>query len=61
MPAYENFKQAKSTYLKVSESDKTQLGQKEFKDFTIMMMYSDFLKCKPRGNAAAGLLKVVGI
>lgn len=59
MPAYEKFKQAKSTYLKVSESDKAQLGEKEFKDFTIMMMYSDFLKCKPRGNSAAGLLKLV--
>ncbi len=59
MPAYEMFRQAKSTYLKVSESDKAQLGEKEFKDFTIMMMYSDFLKCNPQGSTAAGLLKLV--
>lgn len=59
LPAYQIFEQAKSTYLKVSESDKLQLGEKEFRDFTIMMMYSDFLKCKPNGNASTGLLKLV--
>jgi hypothetical protein len=50
-PSYETFQRAKSTYLKVSDSDKASLGQKEFKDFSIMMMYSDFLKCTPVGSA----------
>jgi hypothetical protein len=59
MPDYENFKQARSTYLKVSESDRVRLGEEEFKDFTIMMMYSDFLKCKPRTGSAEGLLRLV--
>jgi hypothetical protein len=58
MPEYGNFKQAKSTYLKVSENDKTWFGETLFKDFSIMMMYSDFLKCKPTANAT-GLLRLV--
>lgn len=58
MPSFETFQRAKSTYLKVSDNDKAYLGQKEFKDFSIMMMYSDFLKCKPTGNAL-GYLKFV--
>jgi len=45
------FKRAKSTYLKISENDKAALGQTTFKDFSIMMMYSDFMKCKTTGNA----------
>jgi hypothetical protein len=57
-PEYEHFKQARSTYLKVSERDKTALGPAEFKDFTIMMIYSDFLKCKTAGSAV-GLMKFV--
>jgi hypothetical protein len=48
---FEVFQRAKSTYLKVSEKDKTSLGPKEFKDFSIMMLYSDFLQCKPLGSA----------
>lgn len=59
MPAYEHFERAKSTYLKVSHADKAFLGGGELKDFTIMMMYSDFLKCKLQGNAATGLLRLV--
>jgi hypothetical protein len=51
MPAYEVFPQTKSTYLKVAVNDKAALGQKEFKDFSIMMMYSDFLKCKANDKA----------
>ena len=51
MPAFETFEKTKSTYLKISDADKSVLGQKEFKDFSIMMLYSDFLKCKPTGNA----------
>ena len=50
-PEYEVFPQAQATYLKVSESDKQALGQKEFKDFTLMMMNSRFLKCKVKENA----------
>jgi hypothetical protein len=45
-PGYEVFAQAQSSFLKVSDIDKQALGQKEFKDFTLMMMYSRFLKCK---------------
>jgi len=49
--AYENFKMAKSTYLKISDNDKASLGKKQFSDFSIMMMYSDFMKCKVKDNA----------
>lgn len=48
---YESFPQAKSTYLKISDSDKLSLGEEEFKDFSIMMMYSDFLKSTPKNGA----------
>lgn len=54
--SFETFQKAKSTYLKISESDKAILGQKEFRDFDIMMLYSDFLKCKP-GAQATGYMK----
>ena len=57
-PDYEFFPRAKSTYLKVSQKDKALLAEKEFKDFSIMMMYADFLKCKPSGNAT-GLLNLL--
>jgi hypothetical protein len=50
-PEYEIFPQAEATYLKVSEKDKQALGRKEFKDFTLMMMNSRFLKCKVKENA----------
>jgi hypothetical protein len=59
MPDYEEFKQARSTYLKISNADKARLGEKEFRDFSIMMMYSDFLKCKPRGDSAIGLMRLL--
>ena len=58
MPEYELFRQARSTYLKVSPEDKAALGQNDFKDFSLIMMYSDFLKVKPQSNAS-GLLKLV--
>lgn len=58
MPAYTVFKQAKSTYLKVSDADKKALGPEECKDFTLMMMYSDFLQCKA-GGGAESFLKLV--
>jgi hypothetical protein len=50
-PEYTVFPQTQSTFLKVSDSDKKALGEKEFKDFTLMMMYSRFLKCKVKDNA----------
>ena len=59
MPSYEQFNRAKSTYLKVSDADKARLGKEEFKDFSIMMMYSDFLKVKPRGDSAMGMLRLL--
>lgn len=55
MPDYEVFAQAQSTYLKLSVNDKSALGQNEFKDFDLIMMYSGFLKCKTRGNAESYL------
>lgn len=58
-PSYENFDRAKSTYLKVSDADKVRLGEREFKDFSIIMMYSDFLKVKPRGDSATGMLRLL--
>jgi len=58
-PSYENFRRAKSTYLKVYDADKARFGKEEFKDFSIMMMYSDFLKVKPRGDSATGMLRLV--
>ena len=58
LPDYETFTQAKSTYLKVSETDKAALGSKDFQDFDLMMMYADFLKCKTNGTAK-GYLKLL--
>jgi hypothetical protein len=52
-PSFEKFTTAKSTYLKISNKDKASLGQEEFKDFSIMMLYSDFLKCKPMATASS--------
>lgn len=56
---YERLPRAKSTYLKVSPSDKSELGEKEFSDFTIMMMYSDFLKCRPLTESAKGFMRLI--
>ena len=50
-PDYERYARSYSTYLKISDNDKQTLGQHEFKDFGMMMIYSDFMKCKPEGNA----------
>ena len=50
-PEFERFTLQNSTYLKIAENDKRALGQKEFEDFSIMMVYSDFLKCRLAGNA----------
>jgi hypothetical protein len=48
-PEYELFPQAQATYLKISEDDGETLGQ--FRDFTLMMMNTDFLKCRVREGA----------
>ena len=58
-PSYESLNRAKSTYLKVSDDDKAHLGREEFKDFSIMMMYSDFLKVKIRSDSASGMLRLL--
>jgi hypothetical protein len=58
MPSFQTFSKAKSTYLKVADADKAALGQQAFKDFSIMMMYSDFLQCKPV-EGAKGYLKLL--
>ena len=54
-PEFEMFQKTQATYLKVSEKDKEVLGNEEFKDFSLMMMYSDFLKCEVKENAQAYL------
>jgi hypothetical protein len=55
---FEVFPKAEATYLKISESDKRALGQKEFNDFTLMMMNSEFLKCEVR-EGAQGYLRLL--
>jgi hypothetical protein len=55
MADYEMFPRTKSTYLKVDENDKSALGEEEFKDFDLIMMYSDFLKCKANVSAMSYL------
>src|SRR4030042_7178787 len=57
-PEYDFFPQQPSTYLKVSEADRLFFGPEEFKDFSLMMMYSGFVKCTPHDNAK-GYLKLV--
>jgi len=52
---FDVFPQADATYLKVSEADKRAFGQKEFNDFTLMMMNSTFLKCKIKVDAGSYL------
>ena len=52
---FDVFPQAEATYLKVSEADKRAFGQKEFNDFTLMMMNSRFLKCKVKDDAQSYL------
>jgi hypothetical protein len=59
-PDYEVFPQSQATYLKVSEDDKDALGKEEFKDFTLMMMNSTFLKCKAKKDAQTFLRLLPG-
>jgi hypothetical protein len=42
MPDFEMFPRTQSTYLKVMENEKNDLGQEKFKDFDLIMMNSDF-------------------
>jgi hypothetical protein len=58
LPSYELLERAKSTYLKVYDSDKEELGKTALQDFTLMMVYSEFLKCTP-APSAHGLMKLV--
>lgn len=51
LSSFITFPQAKSTYLKIFEEDKSVLGSKDFQDFDLMMMYSDFLKCTTKSGA----------
>ena len=55
-PVYDMFARKSSSYLKISDNDKQQLGQDEFKDFSIMMVHSDFMKCRLDGKAT-GLMR----
>jgi len=57
-PEFEIFARAQATYLKVSDNDKQALGQEDFKDFSLMMMNSEFLKCKVKENAR-GFLRLL--
>ncbi len=57
-PEFEVFPRAQATYLKVAENDKQVLGPEDFNDFSLMMMNSEFLKCKVR-EGAKGFLKLL--
>jgi hypothetical protein len=47
-----------ASYLKISDTDKNQLGSENYKDISLLMMYSGFLKCKLTAGTT-GLLKLV--
>ena len=55
MPDCEMFPKTRSTYLKVTENDKDDLGHEKFNDFDLIMMNSEFLKCKTRDNSKSYL------
>ncbi len=57
-PEIEFFQQAQSTYLAVSDDDKTSLGKDEFRNFDLVMMNSDFLKCR-LSDSAEGYLRLL--
>jgi hypothetical protein len=44
---FQTFPQAKSTYLRLREEDKTAIGEELTRDFSLMMVYADFLACLP--------------
>jgi hypothetical protein len=51
MPEYEFFPQSHSTYLNITGEDRSVFGQEELQDFSLMMMYENFMKLRTRGNA----------
>jgi hypothetical protein len=55
LPEFEFFPRTQSTYLKVLDNDRTDLGQNEFKDFDLIMMNSAFLKCKTNSDSKSYL------
>jgi hypothetical protein len=55
LPEYQMFPKTKSTYLRLEEEDKTELGRDGFEDFDVIMMYSEFMKCQPEEGARAYL------
>lgn len=57
-PEFEEYQKAQSTFLKVSEYDKQALGEEGFKDFSLMMMYTNFLRCNVK-EGARGYLKLL--
>jgi len=57
-PEFEVFQKSQATYLKVSDGDKKALGQNEFRDFSLIMMNSEFLKCRIRKDAR-GFLRLL--
>ena len=59
-PGYAVFPQTQSTFLKVADTDKQAFGKSDFSDFTLMMMYSQFLKCKVKENAQGYLRLLPG-
>ncbi|MBD2757203.1 hypothetical protein IC230_30280 [Spirosoma sp. BT704] len=61
LPNYELFAQTKSTYLQLSATDKKMLGTSIFKDLDLLMLYSDFMKCKPSGSAQRALKLVPSV
>ncbi len=50
-PEYTLFPQAKSTYLKIADIDKSVLGTRAWAETDLMMMYGDFLQCEPSPQA----------
>ncbi|HEX6926721.1 MAG TPA: alpha-amylase family protein [Longimicrobiaceae bacterium] len=57
-PAYEFSPREQSTYLQISEADRGVLGRQELSDFDLMMLYSDYMRVRPR-SGARGLLNII--
>jgi len=58
MPSYEFFPQSHSTYLNINDSDRAAFGDEELRDFSLMMMYGDFMKLRTR-NSARGFMNLI--
>ena len=59
-PEYRLFNKEQATYLKVSDNERQKLGEDLFKDFSLVMMNSDFLKCVPKKDATGYLRLLTG-